>query len=446
MKLANIKLEDIDVKDRFRKEIGDIEELAQSIRDNGLICPIAVYSETSTAPYVLAAGGRRFAAFVYLKRDEIPCHIYDHKLSELELLSIELEENIRRKDLTFVEEVNLKRKIHEVQVEIHGEKVSTSPDAPGHSLRDTAKLLHKSPGGLSDDIKLAEAMETFPDAGWDKCKNKNEAMKVLNRIEETFIRSEISKRAEKVMGKSSTKKLVDAYIVGDFFDLVSKLPDNTFDLVEIDPPYGIDLPGKKLHSGGGSSGGDKFAINYGGTYNEIDRRHYTKFMKKVMEELYRIMNDHSWLICWFGPDPWFESMYQIITRAGFKTRRLTGKWIKPGGQTNHPDIYLANCDEMFYYAYKGSATININKRGRSNIFEFAPVPPSRKIHPTERPPELMKEILSVFAYEGARVYVPFCGSGNTLAAADELKMYPLGCDLGQEYKDAYATRILSKEA
>lgn len=437
MKLANVKLTNIDLGDKFRKDFGDIGELAESIKKNGLICPIAIYSEDGEPPYALAAGGRRFAAFLYLKYEDIPCHIYDHKLTSLELRSIELEENIRRKDLTFIEEVNLKREIKRLQEEIHGVKVSTSPDAPGMSLRDTAKLLGQSPGGLSQDVKLADAMEAFPDVGWDKCKNKSEAMKILNRIEETFVRSEISKRAEKIMGKSSTKKLIDAYVVGDFFDQAVKLPSRTFDLVEIDPPYGIDLPGKKLH--------DKFAINYGSSYNEIDASQYEFFMAGVLKECYRIMNDHSWLILWFGPEPWFEKIFHLLTGAGFKTRRLCGIWAKPTGQTNHPDIYLASSYEMFYYAYKGDATINIDKRGRSNIFTFTPVPPASKVHPTERPVELMKELLTVFAYEGARVYVPFCGSGNTLISANELKMYPLGVDLSQTYKDAFTTRILAKE-
>jgi len=264
-------------------------------------------------------------------------------------------------------------------------------------------------------------------------------------MEERMVRAEISKRALAVEGTSTKRKMMDSYIVGDFFDQVKKIPDGAFDLIEIDPPYGIDLPAMKLHSGGASSGGDKFKINYGDSYNEIANDQYVDFLLAVLPELYRVMNDRSWLIFWFGPDPWLEATYNAITLTGLKTRRLTGKWIKPGGQTNHPDIYLANCDEQFFYAYKGDAVISMERRGRSNIFDYAPVHPSKKIHPTERPIELVTELLTVFGHEGARVYVPFCGSGNTLLAAYNLKMYPVGVDLGQEYKDGYVTRIMMKE-
>jgi len=445
MKQAIVKTTEIELGDRFRKEYGDIEELALSIKENGLINPIAVQSDDGNPPYQLAAGGRRFAACMHLGMEEIPCNIYDHPLSELELRSIELEENIRRKDLTFQEEVNLKRDIFRLQEEIHGRKVSTSPDASGVSQRDVAKMLGKDPGAFSRDVKLAEVMEAMPDIGWDKCKNKTEAFKILANIEEKYVRGEIAKRARETMGEPSSKALMDAYMVMDFFEHVKKLPDRTFDLVEIDPPYGIDLPQLKLHSGGGSSGGDKFLVNYGSSYNEIASSQYEEFVRVVLAELYRVMSDDSWLVMWYGPEPWAEMVFNAIINAGFKTRRLPGIWTKSGGQCNHPDIYLASCYENFYYAYKGHAVINLNKRGRSNLFDFSPVSPTKKIHPTERPIELVKEILSVFAHEGARVYVPFCGSGNTLAAADELGMYPIGCDLGQEYKDAYVTRLLLKE-
>ena len=444
MKLDIVKLEQIDVGTRYREEYGDVDALARSIKENGLINPIAIYSETGEPPFALAAGGRRFFACVSIGMEEVACRIYDHKLSELELRSIELEENIQRKDLEFIEEVRLKREIHELQVAIKGEKTSTSLDAGGHSLRDTAALLGKAVSTVSQDIKLADMMDAFPDADWEKCKNKSEAVKIMNRIEERMIRKEISKRAMEVGGSSTTKKMIDSYIVGDFFEQVKKLDGGVFDLVEIDPPYGIDLPAMKLHSGGSSSGGDKFNINYGSSYNEVKSTDYIRFMELTLGELYRVMNDHSWLICWFGPDPWFETIYNLIIEAGFKTRRLTGKWTKPGGQTNHPDIYLANCDEQFFYAYKGDAVISMEKRGRSNLFDFAPVPPAKKIHPTERPIELTTELLKTFAFPGARIYVPFCGSGNTLRSAYNLDMYPIGVDLGQEYKDGYVTRIMMK--
>lgn len=435
MNLANIKLEQIDLGDRCRQEIGDIKDLAEDMQTNGLICPIAIVG--TEPPYRLVAGGRRFAAALYLKWSQISCNIYDHDLTELEFRSIELSENIKRKDLTWSEEVNSKREIHRLQVEIHGEKTTMS--AVGHSMRDTAKLLNKDHRGLARDIKLAEAVEKFPEIGWDKCKTKQDALKIIDRMEDQMVKMEIARRAQAELGDKTVRKVIDSFIVMDFFDHVEKLPDNTFDLVEIDTPYAINLPGIKLEDSGG-----KFHIRYGNTYNEIPQEFFLPFISGVLKDLYRIMSENSWLIWWFGPEPWFDSVYHAIIEAGFKTRRMPGIWTKPTGQTNTPNVYLASSYEMFFYARKGEAVIT--KKGRSNNFDFSPVSPAKKIHPTERPIELLEEILKTFVWEGARIYVPFCGSGNTLRAAFNLGMHPIGCELEKSYKDSYAVRILGRNS
>lgn len=439
MRLENIKISDIVFGDRRREELGDIQELANDIRENGLICPIAIVG--IKPPYKLAAGGRRLAAVEMLKWDNIPCNIYDHDLSDLEIKSIELAENIKRKDLTYVEEVGLVREIHQLQQQIHGEGTKAS-GGEGHFPKDTAVLLgRKSTSHIKDDIRLAKAIEQLPDLGWSKCKTKNEAMKMLNRIEETLVRKEIAKRVESSLGPKS-KRVVDAYYVGDFFEHVVRLPSGAFDLVEIDPPYGIDLPNKKLHQGDGKTEGKQFEILYGDSYHEVDAEQYPFFIAGVLKDLYRVMAENSWLIMWFGINPWFELIYREIIAAGFKARRIPCIWAKPGGQTLSQDIHLASAYETFFYAMKGSPTLH--KQGRANVFNYKPVPPNQKIHPTEKPVDLIIDILDTFAWEGARIYNPFCGSGNTLKAAFELKMHPIGCEISEEYKDGYVTRVVER--
>ena len=425
--------------ERFRTDYGDLDDLVTSIKIYGVIQPLAVANieGPNKEPFKLLAGGRRYQAVLLAQVEEIPVRIYDEELSELQLRSIELEENVRRKDLTFIEDCNLKREIHNLQVAIHGQKVSTSPNASGHSLRDTAELIGKSHASVVGDIKLANAMTNFPDMPWDKCKNKAEATKMFAKLEEKIIRTDLAEKATKLLGKGP-KKLIDSYIVGDFFEKVTKIPDKSIDLVEIDPPYAIDLPKAKKSEG-------DYGVTYGESYNEIAVEDYIRFMTNTLEQAYRIMNDNSWLIVWFAPEPWFDLMYHMIINAGFKTRRLCGIWTKPGGQTKQPSLYFGNNYEMFYYARKGDAKINLDKQGRGNEFEFSPVNPKDKIHPTERPLDLMEEILSCFAWEGARVVVPFAGSGKTLKAAYNLKMQAIGYDLAKDYKELFKTSILLED-
>jgi ParB/RepB/Spo0J family partition protein len=435
-KLQFVKLTDIQFGNRVREDLGDIEELAESIKEKGLISPIAVQSDNGLPPYLLAAGGRRFIAVASLGEEEIACRVYDHPLSELEIKTLERVENIERKNLTYDEECKSLRDINNLQVEIYGKKIGRSPDAEGHSMRDTAKMLNRSPSSVSEDIKLAEAMDSMPDLELDKCKNKKEAFKKLEKVEESLIRRELAKRADKLLNDGD-RKLADAYVVGDFFEKVKQVPDGVFDLVEVDPPYAIKLQHQKKLS-------TDYATQYGDTYNEVSEDLYKGFVTQLLTQCYRIMNDHSWLIFWFGPEPWFEFIYSAITDAGFVSRRMPAIWKKATdpGQTQQPSMYLGSSYEMFFYARKGDA--NIAKSGRSNIFDFKPVPPSDKSHPTEKPIELMQEILTTFTWESSRIIVPFAGSGNTLLAAHEEKMFPLGFDLGKEYKDSYVAKIAMK--
>ena len=151
------------------------------------------------------------------------------------------------------------------------------------------------------------------------------------------------------------------------------------------------------------------------------------------------MTEHSWLICWFGPEPWFEIIYQAIVNAGFETTRMCGIWTKGYGQTKRPEIHLANSYEMFFYAWKGRPALN--KAGRINEFNFSPVAPQKKVHPTERPVDLMKEIYDTFAFTGSRVLIPFLGSGSGLIAADQLSMSPIGFELSKSYRDSFLVRV-----
>lgn len=434
-KLDVIPLDQIDFGDRKREDYGDMDELIDSIRAHGLIHPIAIQSDDGNPPYKLAAGGRRYLAFTVMKEESIPCRIYDHPLTESELKAIELLENIDRKDFTFLERCNLYRNIHNLMVEVHGKKLSKVSDDGGWSMHDTAKFLGKAIGTVSEDIKLAEMNSALPSLELEKCKTKQEAKKSVERLEKTITISDIVERTKDQL-LDTQQKLADAYVVGDFFDEVKKIPDGSIDLVEIDPPYGIKLESvKKLE-------GTSYDATYGETYNEVNPDQYNGFMNLVLKESYRIMNTAAWLIMWFGPEPWFESMYQWIIANGFKCRRMPAIWIKgiQTGQCMQPGIYLGASYEMFFYARKNDA--KIMTQGRKSQFDFEPVTPSNKIHPTERPIPLLEEILRTFTHPGAKVVVPFAGSGNTLRAAANLGMIPWGCDLEQEYKNAYVGRII----
>jgi DNA modification methylase len=442
-------LDQVDEGERFRKDYGDIESLAQNITKEGLIQPVSVMisTEGSEKPYTLVAGGRRFQALQFIDKRKkannlgplmVTLRVYNC-LTDHQLRVLEYSENIYRKDLTWQEKIKLESKIHELQVKEHGVKHSTAINAPGWSQKDTAELMGKSVGKISEDLKLAKMMDTLPEVDWNKFKTQNDVKKALKGAEKAVEQTVNARKAAAVLktGEDRKRVLVNAYHVEDFFEGVKKIDNHSIDLCEVDPPYAIDLEKKKK------------GYNYTG-YNEIEPEKYEAFIRRTFQECYRVLKDNSWMIVWFGPDPWFEPIHQWIEDAGFSASRIVGIWAKGEnnqdgiieavqGQTMAPEYVLANGYEMFFWAKKGSPTIK--KGGRTNVYGYKPVPHSHKYHPTERPKELINEILRTFATINDKILVPFAGSGRTLLEAAKLSMIPVGFDLTKEYRDGYIIRI-----
>ena len=432
--VAVIQYEQIVEGTRFREDYGDLSDLVESFKQDGIIQPLAVKRD-GEGKFQLIAGGRRYRACPLAGITDVPVRIYPEHIDEYTFRSIELMENIIRKDLAWHEVCKLKKEINDLYIKMHGKKVSTSPDAPGWSQAQTADLLGVAKGSLSDDIKLAEALEALP--ALKTAKTKAEANKILRNAEESLIRGELAKRLQSSNETKGVERvhheLINRYIVGDFFEVVKKVPSKSIDIVELDPPYGIALNESK------EALENQFYTS--GNYNEVSAEKYEQFLAGVLEECWRIMSENSWLICWFAAEPWLEDIYHSITGLGFKTSRLVGMWTKKTGQTKSPTTQLASCWEPFFYARKGMPVIG--KQGRSNVFDYKGVTSSRKTHPTERPIEMLQDILATFGWQGARVFVPFLGSGNTILAAANLGMQAFGCDLAQEYKDSYIIKVTS---
>ncbi|GAS82444.1 ParB N-terminal domain-containing protein [Paenibacillus amylolyticus] len=104
-----IKINEIKVADRIRKDFGGIEELALDIDQNGLINPIVV-----TPDYQLIAGERRLRAHQYLGRKEVVVRVME--ISDFEhQLRLEISENEHRKEFTFSERVEWAKRLEEVE-------------------------------------------------------------------------------------------------------------------------------------------------------------------------------------------------------------------------------------------------------------------------------------------------------------------------------------------
>lgn len=86
---------------RFKEE--ELERLASSIRDNGILQPIVVRpSETEVGHYEIIAGERRWRAALRVRQTAIPAIVKN--LSDKEAYGVALIENVQRENLSPIEE------------------------------------------------------------------------------------------------------------------------------------------------------------------------------------------------------------------------------------------------------------------------------------------------------------------------------------------------------
>src|SRR6185295_19376059 len=92
-----IPIEDIDANPRQpRQEIGDLSELAASVRENGILEPVLV--RPVGARFQIIAGERRYRAALEVGLAEVPCVV--REATDAEVMELALVENLQRKDLS----------------------------------------------------------------------------------------------------------------------------------------------------------------------------------------------------------------------------------------------------------------------------------------------------------------------------------------------------------
>lgn len=440
----------LDEEHRQRTDFGKPEEwkeFVEDIRMNRLIHPICVRED-----FTLIAGGRRLKAVRELGWDKVPVNILIGEIDEFRLAVIELAENIRRKGLNYAERVEAVRKIDRLQKERYGAK--TSGRGTGWSARDTAKMIGKSVGQVSEDIKLAEAIEKMPELG--KLENKAQAKKKIQILEERLLREELAKRLSEEGATTPLSKqhkiIADSYLVlpppnglitkdnwkeCGFMAGAKKLQANTFDFIDLDWPWDVDIGETSMEKNSTKEDLKRLYKDIGCLPDGLE---YPEFAEQVLSECYRVLKPTGWIVVWYAQDPWHDTTVDIMRRIGFLVRGIPAIWNKNEGQSKVPEVNLGHGYEAFLYARK-SKSATLVKRGELDIFTYKRVAPSKRVHRAEKPIDLMCHIGSTFSEQGSKWCVPFAGSNNTALAAADHSSSCISFDIYQEHKDAFITKV-----
>lgn len=142
-KVVNLKIEEIhpnryQPRERFSEEA--IEELANSIKEKGLLQPIVV--RRSSRGYEIIAGERRLRAMRKLGKTHIPAIIKES--NDQESLQLSLIENIQREDLNPLEEAKAYQLLQE-RFGLTQEQIATATGKARTTITNVLRLLKLSP-------------------------------------------------------------------------------------------------------------------------------------------------------------------------------------------------------------------------------------------------------------------------------------------------------------
>jgi ParB family chromosome partitioning protein len=140
-----IDITKIKTENRIRKDFGNIQELADDIKQNGLINPPVVIAETD-GTFTLLAGERRLRAMKSLGYRQVEVRTWG-SLTDEQKLNIEISENEVRKDFSKAERIEYARRLEKIESVKARERQATSTGGVNPQLS-----LKSDEAGRTDEI------------------------------------------------------------------------------------------------------------------------------------------------------------------------------------------------------------------------------------------------------------------------------------------------------
>lgn len=430
----DIAIEKIVVNERKRKlQPEKVADLAQSIKDLGLLHPIVVTRHNGT--FNLVAGLHRLEAYRQLGKTTIPAQVVE--LEKLKAELAEIDENLIRSDLTQLEQSIQIARRKEIYEQLHpetrhgavgrgGKKSRHLVDSlPERFTKDTSKKTGKTErtvqrqakigktlasdaeqlrGTVVEDnqqelLKLARASE--PERK-EVIQKLHEGAKSVSEAQRQVKREKTRERMESI-GATVSTTLPDtvALHVGDFRKLVKKLDDNSVDMIFTDPPYDEDtIP----------------------LYGELAKH------------AARVLKPGGHLLCYAGhyalPDilskmgEYLRYWWIIALEHSGNSARLPGKWV------------YVEWKPILWFVKEGRK----DKEYVSDLFKSSI--PNKERHVWAQDESEAAYYIEHLTPVNGLVVDPFLGSGTTLIAAASLARRAWGCDLDPKNIDIATGAIL----
>ena len=219
----------------------------------------------------------------------------------------------------------------------------------------------------------------------------------------------------------------------DYREFLQSLKSNSVDLLLTDPPYTVS---RKTGFANFKNGVPRFAVSM--DFGEWD--HERIDLDALARETYRVLRRGGAAIVWY--DVWkISHLYDALADAGFKMLRLI-VWNKTNPvPLNSQSSYLSNSREMAVVGVKGGKPTFNSEYDRGDYAYPIPRHGGKRIHPTQKPLDLFRELIRKHSNPGDLVIDPFLGSGTTAVAAIQEGRTFAGCDIDEKYVKASKARM-----
>ena len=210
-------------------------------------------------------------------------------------------------------------------------------------------------------------------------------------------------------------------------DILKKLPDKSIDLILTDPPYIVDLRGGH---GKGCFSKEAKKLKEGLKNIAFDFDY-----KTVFEEFLRVCKKPNFYI--FCSNAQISRTMKYFEDLKLNTTLLT--WWKYNACPLVNNNLMPDA-EYIIFARKGVEINNIQATLKSRVIQM-PMQPQDRIHPTQKPVDLMKRLLLLTSNENDLVLDCFSGSGTTAIACHRLKRRFICIEKDPEYWAASVKRL-----
>jgi len=432
-----------------------LQELKNSIEDQQLLHPPVL--RMFEGQWTLVAGERRLRAITEIFElggqfkhngevfvDGFLPFTDLGELSPLEAEEAELDENLKRRDLTWQEHAQAVSRLHALrssQKEIgnlqlvdtgFGESVIKRVPGP-HTIADTAEeLTGRRDGSYQDSIRKEILVARHLDNPLiSKAKSADEAIKILKKQEEVQKNQALSAR----IGASFTADAHTALHVNCLEWMGKPENQNQFDVILTDPPYGMNAD--SFGDSGGKLSGiehhyddsvEAWRLLMGGDHG-MDVPGWCELSFKVTKP-----QAHAYVFCDIDRFHELKSMMEHFGWYVFRTPLIVHKL--NSGRVPLPDQGPRRQWEMILYAIKGKMPVThiypdvIAVSGDENVG-----------HGAQKPVALFQNLLARSVRPGFKILDSFCGSGPIFPAAHSYKCTAIGLELSAESYGMTLTRL-----